>query len=194
MSLREAFSIVNDGHQLSGFSTLIASYQSAQDVILAGVEGDMVEVGVFAGSQSAMMARAIQDNGGGRLVHLFDTFSGIPAGGHEDVGWDHPPGTSACSLGKVRENLARWGVSLATCRFYPGLVEETAPVFAETGTKIAILRVDCDLHGPTLAALRWLYPLVSSGGIIVSDDYGLPGARKAVDQYLLSEPIYWRKP
>jgi hypothetical protein len=70
-----------------------------------------------------------------------------------------------------------------------GLVEDTIPVRAPE--RIAILRLDTDFYSSIRHCLAHLYPRLSSGGGLVLDDYGyMPGARKAVDEYLetLSAP------
>jgi hypothetical protein len=60
------------------------------------------------------------------------------------------------------------------------------PVGAGDGSpvkQIAILRLDGDLYQSTEVCLEYLYPLVSPGGWIICDDYGLDGARKAINEY-----------
>jgi O-methyltransferase len=187
------------GAALSNRGTVEASYQIARAAIESDVPGDFVECGVFAGVQAAMMAFAIMDSSfiGERRVHLFDTFTGIPAGGPEDTNWTHPAGTSACSMSQVMQNMLGWGIPGELLVFHPGLVEDTVPPFAAAAfsqnIRIAILRVDVDLYEPTKVVMDHLAPLVPRGGWIISDDFGLPGARKAVEPHLNSEVMYWRK-
>lgn len=183
------------GKALSNRGTVVASYQIAQAAIADGVPGDFVECGVYAGVQSAMMACAIMDTGqlGYRRVHLFDTFTGIPAGGPEDIGWNHPAGTSACAQWEVEKNMREWGIPAELLVYHPGLVEDTVPPWAHLPRTIAVLRVDVDLYEPTKVVMDHLAPLVVTGGWIISDDFHLPGARKAVEPHLNSEVVYWRK-
>ena len=59
-------------------------------------------------------------------------------------------------------------------------------VKANPGIRISLLHLDMDLYDPTLAALRHLYPLVSPGGIVLLDEYGMdgfPGESAAFDDY-----------
>ncbi len=59
-------------------------------------------------------------------------------------------------------------------------------VKANPGIRISLLHLDMDLYDPTLAALRYLYPLVSPGGIVLLDEYGMdgfPGESAAFDDY-----------
>ena len=40
-----------------------------------------------------------------------------------------------------------------------------------------------DIYQPTKDSFEYFYPKLASGGIIVSDDYNWPGARKAIDAF-----------
>lgn len=182
------------GAALSSIETQSASYAMACHAVDDGIPGTFVECGVYAGVQAALMAHGAIDKGDPRHVHLFDTFTGIPAGGPEDTNWTHPAGTSACSLQRVLFNMKKWGVPESLLFIHEGLVENTVPSFAELCGPIAILRIDVDLFEPTQVILQHLMPKVSRGGWIIADDFGLPGARKAVLEHLPDVPIYWRKP
>ena len=64
-----------------------------------------------------------------------------------------------------------------------GRVEETIPHRAPE--RIALLRLDTDWYESTLHELVHLYPRLSSGGVLLIDDYGhWRGAREATDEYI----------
>lgn len=177
---------------LSTSHTLNATYGIAKMLIEEDIPGDFVECGVFAGSQVAAMAKAMLDAGDvARRVHLFDSFQGIPAGGEHDATWTHPAGTSACSRDAVRAHMREWGVPEDFLVWHPGWFQDTVPV--ANIERIALLRLDGDLYESTLVCMEHLYPRVTPGGWVIVDDYGLPGCRKAVNQFLGSEPIYFRR-
>jgi hypothetical protein len=48
---------------------------------------------------------------------------------------------------------------------------------------IALLRIDGDLFSSTMQVLTSLYPLLSVGGWVVLDDWGIPQSRDAVVEY-----------
>ncbi|MEI6887191.1 MAG: TylF/MycF/NovP-related O-methyltransferase [bacterium] len=53
---------------------------------------------------------------------------------------------------------------------------------------IALLRLDTDWYASTNHELNHLYPILSSQGVLIIDDYGhWQGARKAVDEYFNSQ-------
>jgi O-methyltransferase len=187
--------------------TLLDSYHAAKRVIEEGVPGDFVECGVYAGAQVAAMAHAIIETGdlSNRRIHLFDSFSGIPKAGPEDVEFlaaGHQDGLSACSLEKVQSNMVRWGVPLHLLVYHRGLFDMTVPRVARefaTSGSIALLRLDGDLYRSTKVCIEHFYPLLSKAGICIVDDYALSGARKAVDEFMTTSgysysPIQWRKP
>lgn len=178
---------------LSSRETVQASYDIARLAIRRHVPGDFVECGVFAGGQVAAMAWATMDCASQRVLHLFDSFSGVPAPGPEDIGWMHPEGLSACSVEQVKAHMEEWGIDSSMLRFHVGLFEDTIP--CAKIEQIAVLRLDGDLHASTKVCLEHLYPRVSKGGWIIVDDFGLPGCRKAALEYMVNgwPPIYLQK-
>jgi len=67
--------------------------------------------------------------------------------------------------------------------FVKGMVEDTMP--SRMPENISLLRLDTDLYRSTYHELVHCYPLISSGGIMIVDDYGYYlGCRKATDKYI----------
>lgn len=165
------------------------------------VPGAMVECGVWRGGSMMLVASTlIEHNVRDRDLFLFDTFEGMPPPGADDI---HPSGRSAMEMMEreratmdrshiwaiageddVRENMAATQYPRDKLHFIRGLVEETLPRSAPD--EIALLRLDTDWYESTKHELVSLYPRISSGGIIIIDDYGWwKGARKAVDEFLV---------
>jgi predicted O-methyltransferase YrrM len=87
-------------------------------------------------------------------------------------------------LEEVKENFANAALSEERVKFIRGDVAETLRQTAELPAAISVLRLDTDWYESTRAELEYLYPRLSSGGILIIDDYGhWGGARKAVDEY-----------
>lgn len=61
-----------------------------------------------------------------------------------------------------------------------GWFEDTVQHFKQD---IAILRLDGDLYNSTYVCLKHLYPKVIKGGLVIIDDWALPGCREAVINY-----------
>lgn len=198
------------------------TYDRTRWLLEQGVPGDLVECGVGAGVHPAVMARACEDAGEQRIIRLFDSFEGIPHGGEHDVEWNkhwgdgsgrlESSGVTAHSQADVLANLKRWTpytTLFNPYRFHPGWFQDTVPAIAATSDpgSIALLRLDGDLYESTTNCLMYFYPLVSSGGIVVLDDWNLDGCRRAFFEYFdgqrelppavieitRSGDVWWRK-
>ena len=142
-----------------------------------GVPGDLVEFGVAYGAS----ARIIAEFGGGRTLHLFDTFAGLPAPSAHDSDRFYE-GSYSCSLPSVQQYLAG-----LPCRYYEGFFPATAAPL-ENG-RFSFVHLDVDLYESTLAGLNFFYPRMSPGGIIVSHDYqSAAGVDKAFKEFFADKP------
>lgn len=148
------------------------------------VDGDLAECGVYNGGTAYFIARANQQFGRRRQLHLFDSFAGLSAPATIDgIHWHR--GDLAISERDTRAKLDEFDC----CRFYRGWIPER---FSEVGDRrFCFVHVDVDLHQPTLDSIAFFYPRLNAGGILVCDDYGFdscPGARAAMDQYFADKP------
>lgn len=180
----------------TGHARLSALISAVRNVCDAGVEGDIVECGVWRGGSMMAAAMTLQELGQSRVLHLFDTFDGMPPPGAEDVDLRGVHAASIMAreqketgevfswspLDDVCKNMAATGYPQELVRFVKGMVEDTIP--SEAPETIAILRLDTDWYASTKHELEHLYPRLSVGGVLIIDDYGhWGGARKAVDEY-----------
>lgn len=149
----------------------------------AHVAGDVWECGVYKGGTAAMFAAYLQEKQPAKKLYLFDTFAGMPETDPErDL---HVQGDfSDTSL----ETVAGYVGCEAICDYRPGLIPGT---FAGLEAhRIAFLHVDLDIYRAILDTLKFAWPRMSLGGMIVFDDYGFascPGARAAVDEFFANE-------
>lgn len=178
---------------------MYALWQAVNHVTASGVEGDIVECGVWRGGSAMLAAMTLAERGDvDRRVWLYDTFEGMPAPGpmdaigaegedphaewaSRDAGdhneWCHSP------LEEVQANMRATGFPLERIEFVAGKVEETIP--ATSPERIAVLRLDTDWYESTRHELAHLYPRLAPGGVLLIDDYGhWDGARRAVDEFL----------
>src|SRR4051794_7602227 len=176
-------------------------------VSTSGIEGDIVECGVWRGG--AMLGCALTlDNLGdhGRDLYLYDTYEGMPEPTERDVHLWH--GRTAVQELEKRTNKSApiWEPGLIEdvqsafdetdyprekLHFIKGKVEETIPSTAPE--RIAVLRLDTDWYESTRHELEHLYPRLVPGGILIIDDYGSwQGSRDATAEYFSEppEPIF----
>lgn len=155
--------------------------------LIEAVPGDTAEVGCFRGAMSWLICQASQQIDGQhqRIHHLFDSFEGLSQPGLND-GTHWKAGALACSENLVTENLSPFEGRFCT---YKGWVPER---FADVSDRsFAFVHIDVDLHDPTLESMKFFYPRLATGGILVCDDYGFtscPGATLACDEYLEGKP------
>ena len=177
---------------------LYAMYKAAEYVAKANIPGAIVECGVYrGGSTMSAILKLVQMKKTDKQVYLYDTYTGMDEPGERDVTVkrDDPAWTrwkSAqkdgyntwcyASVEEVRENMISTGYPEDKFVFIKGKVEETIP--DQMPDKIAVLRLDTDFYSSTAHEMKYLFPLLSPGGVLIIDDYGcFKGARDAVDEY-----------
>jgi O-methyltransferase len=158
------------------------------------VQGAFAELGVYKG-ETALMLHHMDMN---RCLHLFDTFEGFNS---KDLNFEKSnderyttENFSDTTLESVKELFKdAKGIS-----FYPGYFPVTTKTLAEK--TFALVHIDADLYLPTIEALRYFYPKVSPGGVLIIHDYNhtWDGIKKAVDEFLdtipesLTEVLDWQ--
>jgi len=184
---------------------LYALVEAVRYVCAAGLEGDVVECGVWRGG--SMMAAALtllERRDLERQLYLYDTFEGMPAPGPEDVNFHGRPAEVQlriadrsnprsvwchAMLEDVKEGMLATGYDAGRMHFIKGRVEDTLP--ARAPARIAILRLDTDWYESTRHELVHLYPRLVPGGVLIIDDYGhWLGSRKAADEYFAEHNIH----
>jgi hypothetical protein len=184
--------------RLLSLSTLV------KQVVSSGVQGAIVECGVWRGGSMMIVARTLMQLGvTDRELYLFDTFTGMSAPTELDVSafgrkraarlLDQAPRKAGRSVWcmatqeDVAANLESTGYPSERIHLIPGRVEDTIPQNAPT--KIALLRLDTDWYESTRHELGHLYDRLGCGGALIIDDYGYwEGARRATDEFLSQLP------
>ena len=193
------FTIVPD----EGLATTIELTLSA---INQGIPGDLVECGVWKGGCSFAMLLAQRYAFGEirRPVWMYDSFQGMgalsPQDGEHARWWKQrslsgapdPDKQNYCAASQqeVVDAAVRLGLaSYVTIR--PGWFQATMSSGLRP-QQIAVLRVDCDWYEPVKCVLEELAPLVSTGGPIILDDYGIwEGCTLATHEYLAKHQLPW---
>lgn len=121
-----------------------------------------------------------------RKIYGFDSFVGFPDPVSPDLPGKARKGHYATSYKFVEEFIYKFLGNKDNLELVKGYVKDTLPEFKE---KIAFLHIDLDLCNAYKITLEELYPLVQKNGIIAFDEYQsnikLPGAKKALDEFLL---------
>jgi len=180
-----------------------------EKVIEEGVEGDLIETGVWRGGACIFMCAVLAAYGiEDRKVFVADSFEGLPRPDPDKWPADRRDtfftgGFLAVSQNEVENNFRKYGLLDDKVIFLEGYFKDTLP--NAPIKKLAILRLDGNMYGSTMDALDSLYPKLSKGGFCIIDDYALQGCKAAVDDYRSKHKIdsditkidwtgrYWRK-
>ncbi|HMC40231.1 MAG TPA: TylF/MycF/NovP-related O-methyltransferase [Acidimicrobiales bacterium] len=196
-------------YTLTSPERLIALMDATEYVVRRDIPGAVVECGVWRGGSvlaaiEVLLRLGVTD----REVYLYDTFEGMTAPTEMDTSsfeegrsaldewkryetegrrpWDWAFNQDIFSLDDVRALLEKTGYPAERMHFVVGPVEQTLP--AHTPGEVALLRLDTDWYESTRHELLHLYPKLSTGGVLIIDDYGhWDGARRAVDEYFAAE-------
>jgi hypothetical protein len=157
--------------------------QAVVDLEARQIPGDYIEAGIWRGGAIILMrallkAYAIEE----RRVFAADSFQGIP----NNENFKHDPvdlweDRWEASLEEVKANIDSYGLLDDRIHFVAGYFAQSLNVL--TDETFALIRLDSDSHDSVMTSLEHLYPRLSIGGIIIVDDWHLPGCRIAVDTY-----------
>jgi O-methyltransferase len=173
-------------------------------VVDAGIEGAIVECGVWRGGSMHAVARTLHEKGDmDRELYLFDTFEGMTEPTEKDkklVGGSaaellesqekHRWIWAIASLEDVQEGLRALPYPYERFTLVKGPVEETIP--DQCPDKIALLRLDTDWYESTRHELEHMYDHLQPGGVLIIDDYGTwAGSKEATDEFTakLEKPL-----
>lgn len=160
------------------------------------IKGSFVECGVLKGGMIIAMIKTLQQLGiNDREFYLYDTFYGMANPSEFDTRVSGEAGVTGKTvidnknllgipLPQVKKNVLGTGYDASKIHFVEGMVEDTLP--KNDLHDIALLRLDTDFYNSTKAELEYLYPKLSTNGILIIDDYGVwAGAKKATDEYFI---------
>ena len=137
------------------------------------IVGDILEVGVWRGGTGALMAAATMQTNSPSMVYLADTFSGVVKAGEMDTlyrGGEHAD-TSESSVIQLLADVGADNYQLLKGVFPDDVL--TLPNINQL--KLRFCHIDVDVYQSGLDVFQYIWPLMSSGGIVVFDDYGFWG-------------------
>jgi O-methyltransferase len=191
-------------HTMVSVEKSFALYKAVKYVSKNNIYGDFIECGVWRGGQSMLAAFTflnMQDVD--RSLWLYDTYSGMAKPSKIDKKTNNTTDATKIwkkgnkkgynewcysSLEEVKSNMLSTKYPENKINFIKGKVEKTIP--KNIPQKISILRLDTDFYESTYCELKYLFPLIEKGGVLIIDDYGIwEGSRKAVNQYIKENNI-----
>lgn len=153
-------------------------------------QGAVVEFGCYAGTTSLFISRLLTIQKSTREFHVYDSFEGLPEKQGKDesrAGDQFKAGELAVSKKQFVLNYKKAGLPLP--RIHKAWFNELTA--ANVPKKVAFAFLDGDYYESIMTPLGLIWPRLVPGARIVVDDYAneaLPGAAKAVDEWLLAHP------
>jgi O-methyltransferase len=148
------------------------------------VKGAFAELGVYEGDT----AKAIHQMDNQRVFYLFDTFEGFVK---KDLVHEQQKGDrfstdmfSETSIDKVEKHIN----GNQNIRLKPGFFPDTT--IGLENELFALVHIDADLYAPTVEALKFFYPRLNKGGVIIVHDYNhnWDGIPKAINEFMATIP------
>jgi hypothetical protein len=166
------------------------------------VRGDVCEFGVAQGETSALIANEIR--GRDKVLHLYDSFAGLPAPTEKDRLKDDIlglgsieayAGTMSSPEELVRARLAAVDFPESRYVIHKGMIEYPIRADETNPEHVSCAYVDFDFYEPIRAALEYLHEVTGPGARIVVDDYDFfsTGAKTAVDEFVAARNGYRRE-
>lgn len=144
------------------------------------VVGDVAEFGVFRGVFAALINKVFHN----RTLYLFDSFEGFRP---EEATREVESGrTSEEFVNKFKNTSVEYVMSKMP---YPQMIDVRKGFFPETTVGLeekvfCFVSLDADFEESILEGLRYFYPRMSDGGVIMLHDYSTnPYVQKAVERY-----------
>lgn len=148
------------------------------------LEGDLVECGVNTGILSLAICDYINFNATNKHFYLFDTYEGIPESQMTEkekaVRIDENKKMYESCYEVTKRNFSPF----PNARLVRGMVPDTLTTVPIN--KVAYLSLDMNIAAPEIAAIEYFWPRLSSGAIVLLDDYGFanyPEQHEAMNRY-----------
>lgn len=159
-----------------------------ETVLTANVQGDVVEFGCYVGTTSVPMGKRLMKTD--KKLFVYDSFEGLPEKTPKDespAGTQFVKGELLATKKQLIKNFKQAHVPLPiiTKGWFSDITPDQVP------ESISFAYLDGDYYHSVLDPLKLIWPNLTPGAIVLVDDYAneaLPGAAKAVDEWLRTHP------
>ena len=147
------------------------------------IEGDLAEVGVYQGGSAKLICEVKK----GKKLYLFDTFKGLPDVSNDDTHFGqkkwYDNEFSDTSVESIKELLKKYD----DVHIVKGIFPESGKEIVDK--KFCFVHLDVDLYKSTIDSLRFFFPKMVQGGIILIHDYHSDGIQKAFAEFRTENQI-----
>lgn len=181
--LLKKYPIISDQIEKSELQVIL---NNLEKVLLDKVNGDVVELGCYAGTTSLFISRILKLKGSGKMFHVYDSFEGLPEKSASDsspAGMQFKAGELSVSKKQFIDNYkkANLGIPAIHKNWFNNLTSADIP------GAICFAFLDGDYYNSIKDSLNLIEGKLQGGAIVIVDDYqneALPGAKKATDEWI----------
>lgn len=160
--------------------------QELENILSLKVPGQVCEFGCFVGTTSLFLQRLILELDANKKLYLYDSFDGLPEKNQKDhsaAGTDFIQGELLATKSQLKLNFKKANLLKPQIKkaWFKDLKNRDLP------KEVCFAFLDGDFYESIKDSLSLIKDRITAGGIIIVDDYdnpALPGARKAVDEFL----------
>ncbi|OGD84076.1 hypothetical protein A2165_01340 [Candidatus Curtissbacteria bacterium RBG_13_40_7] len=146
---------------------------------VSAIEGDFAELGVARGES----ARMICEGKGDKLLHLFDTFEGLPEPEKiEKTRFNFFKGKYKGDFDEVRKYLKNYERVIFYKGFFPDSAESAKEIM------FSFVHLDADLRKTTEEGLKFFYPRLVTNGIIIAHDFRARFIGSVFEEFFKDKP------
>lgn len=157
-------------------------------VLQSQIEGDVIEMGCFAGDRSILIREVLDAYHSEKKFHLFDSFKGLPQKSKNDFSKKRKAkkfnqGSFCSNIDIIVQKFNEQHLTIP--EFHIGWFAEISD--DEYPSQISFAFLDSDLYGSIIDSFVKIWHKITINGIVCVHDYNrkiLPGVTKACSQFL----------
>lgn len=189
--LLNKFPIITDQVDRRELEVILSLLESMLD---GGASGSVVEFGCYVGTTSLFIRRLLDHYQALNDFHVYDSFAGLP----DKVAADASPAGEQFKAGELSVSKKDFIMNFKKANLRAPIIHKGW--FSDLSAddippEISFAFLDGDYYESINDSLRLIWPNLVDGAIVIVDDYAneaLPGASRAVDEWLVNHPARLR--
>lgn len=169
----QIFNIIKNGKTLVDIYRCYELWTLIEEVQKIPEKGGFIEIGVWRGGTTALIAKKLKLLGSTEKVYSADTFHGVvKADSRHDFaykGGEHADTSKEAAM-SLFSNL-----ELMNIEILQGIFPDETGHLIPSGTRFKFCHIDVDVYQSAKDIVNWIWDKLLPGGVIVYDDYGFHG-------------------
>ena len=165
----EIYNIIKD-YTLVDIFRCYELWQLVEEIEKTHPNSAIIEIGVWRGGTSAIIARKLQQIKSNATLYMADTFTGVVKASENDAfyqGGEHKD----TSLELV-QNLFKSNIKYSHYTILQGIFPDDTQHLVPANEVFGICHIDVDVYSSAKEIVSWIWDRLVIGGMIIFDDYG----------------------